>query len=123
MTSQEIKTVNFYSRSSGLQCWPERSIRTIIDGQSAVIDGPMIEFQPLGNHWGKYSTNDPAVIEFLRRRKDVVDEATYIDMTTPPEAKLAEAKRQITTQNQLIADYQAQLEELRTKAGGASSRK
>lgn len=120
MTSTEIKTQHFFSRSAGLEVWPVKSTRALIDGQSQVIDGPSIQFQPLGNHWGKYSTSDPAEIEFLKKRKDVVDEATYIDQTTPPAQKLATAQRQIETQNQLIADYQKQLEDLR---GGASSRK
>jgi len=127
MKSIEIVTKNFFSKSAGLTLWPTKSKRVIIDGMSQTVDGSPIEFQNMGNGWGKYSTDDPEQIEFLERRmivaKDVFDQETYIDKTTPPEAKLADAKRQITTQNKLIADYQRQLEEMRSSAGGASSRK
>jgi len=124
MISTEIVTKNYFSKSAGLTLWPVKSTRAIVDGSSQTIDGSPIEFQNMGNGWGKYSTSDPMEIEFLdarcKRPGDIVTLERYLELTTPPEAKLAQANREISSQNRIIADMQAQLEKLQ---GGASSRK
>ncbi len=130
-TATVNKTETFYSASAGLTFYPKPSERVIEGGSSKVVDPNPVQFNPIGDGFGRFVTNKPELIEALKRRLKTVGDVfrgdEYIKRTTPAEIQVSEAMRVIKTKNRLIADLEREKVELQTqlsrgvKPGGASS--
>ena len=99
----------FYSRSAHLTFYAGRPKRIESDGQKLVEDGPLIQFHPLGDGWGIFTTDDPEMIAACERRGDVVTPDVYNRESTPPEIRAEQAetaneklRRELEEKNRLI---------------------
>lgn len=93
-----------------------------------------IRFNPQADNWGRFTTSDPELIEFLdarmaRNTGDVVSPEAYNEQTTPAHirAKMAQeaAQRAVTDNNRLlqkVQELEAQLARQRQQPGQPSSK-
>ncbi|MCP4899741.1 MAG: hypothetical protein GY906_22475 [bacterium] len=109
LTSEQKVAKRYYHKSSNFRFYVEPSRRVVQDGVSTVVDGRSVQFSGTVGDYGAFMTDDPTLIEILEERKDVLNEAQYLDATTPVDRKLQTASRTITEQNQLIAKLQKDL--------------
>jgi len=109
--------VAFYSTAANMIIQARKGRRVFEDGESKVIDPLIIEFNPQRDGFGRFVTDDPESIEYLRKRMatlgDVVDTEEYNRRITPVEIR----ERMLKDENKrLIEDRNRLLEELE-KAG------
>lgn len=109
----------FYSRAAGFMTTVVQPQMAILNGVAQVTGGKIVEFTPLGDGWGYYSTDDPEIIAALEQNRNVVSPEVYQDMTTSNEVKLRmerdEKRRLVEQNNQLLKE----LEDIRAKAKSA----
>lgn len=106
----------FYSRAGNFMTTVKHPTITIVNGVAQAYGEKIVEFKPLGDGWGFYSTDDPEVIAALEKNANVVSPEVYQDMTTSTDVKLRmerdEKQRLIEDNNRLMKE----LEEIRAKA-------
>lgn len=123
-TKQEQRT--YYSPNGGLTICVNQGKRVLAgDGRMYLEGHKEARFMPQADNWGRLTTKDPEVIEFLDERMkrgdtDVFDVDAYVERTTPAHirAKQAQeaAKRAISDQNRLlqkVVELEAQLKQQR----------
>jgi hypothetical protein len=110
----------FYARAGHLSFYVGEPKRIIEDGQTKVLDPPLIQFSPTGVSdgevsWGQYTTSDLAEIAALEGRDDVVGPEEYNKHVTPPAIRVtqleksnADLLRELSDRNTLIERLQAQ---------------
>ena len=94
-----------------------RAARKVIEnGIVNTIDGKIVEFQAMGENFGRYVTEDPEEIAVLEKNKRVLSPAQYSEMSTPDYIKvrmLADEKtRQLAHTNSLVETIQSREREI-----------
>lgn len=104
----------FYSRSAHLMFYAGRPKRIESDGQKLVDDGPVIQFNPLGDGWGIFTTDDPELIAACERRGDVVTPDVYNRESTPPEVRAEQAETALQKVQRELEEKNRLIEKLRS---------
>ena len=105
----------FYSRAAHLNFYAGRPKRIESDGQKQVEDGKMVQFNPVGDGWGIFITEDPELIQACERRGDVVEPEVYNRESIPAEqraqmaeGRLSSVQRELEEKNRLIEKLEAE---------------
>lgn len=99
----------FYSESRGLMITITPPQRVIEDGMSKVIGGRTVQFTPMGqSKFGSLTTDDPEIIEALRKCPDVFDALEFNKRSVPAEKRLEETERKLFEANRLLEKLKAE---------------
>lgn len=89
-------------------------LQTLSNGTVERMGEKFVRFQPLGDMYGIYKTNDPEIIQALEQRMvdaraagvdpDVLTETEYSERHMTDEVKLDIARREIEQKNRLIIE-------------------
>lgn len=103
----------FYSKSAHLNFYVGKVRRIESDGQKTLDDGVQVQFTPIGDGWGQFTTDEPALIAACEKRGDVFSPEVYNRESTPiemraeaAESKAARLERELEEKNRLIASFQ-----------------
>lgn len=105
--------VTYYSRSTNLVISAIKGEQVLQDGKLVRFGEKIITFFDQGDGFGRYSTDDPELIEFLEERRttagDILTAREYNEQTTPLEIRLQSRDRELSEANRLIEKLQAQV--------------
>jgi hypothetical protein len=97
-------------------------LQTMSNGTVERTDEKFVRFQPLGDMYGIYKTNDPVIIEALERRMedakgagvdpDVITEEEYGQRHLTDDVKLHIANREVESKNRLLLEQVRKNKEL-----------
>jgi hypothetical protein len=97
-------------------------LMTLSNGTVERADEKYVRFQPLGDMYGIFKTDDPVIIQALEKRMsdskaagaepDIITEQEYGERHLTDEIKLQIATREIENQNRLIIDHARKNQEL-----------
>lgn len=128
-TTEQTTPRTFYVQgAAGLAVSINKPQRILENGNSKVIGGEMIEFQPMGfnSDFGMLITSNPEVIAVLEQRKDVFGPEEFNRRMMTPEARakqLETANSRLVSENNRLLAQLAEAKQARTAAASADSAK